>query len=913
MLHSKRLTDFGKWRRVLLAAVACVSQVQAADSGEALPARLPGGVSPVHYDVLIEPDARELRYRGRETIDIVVRDEARSITLNALDLELSDVRLDGLPAADIALDAAAQTATFTFPGVVKPGPHQLALSFTGKIGTSAAGMFAVDYSTKQGPQRMLTTQLEAVDGRRFIPMWDEPAAKATFTLEVVIPAEQDAFSNMPETSRRIVGAKKHVRFQATPKMSSYLLHVTIGDLERTARTISGVDVGVVTRKGARVQTKFALDAVSEILPWYNEYFGTPYPLPKLDMIAAPGTSQFFAAMENWGAILYFESALLVDPARAGQSQRQWVFDTVAHEVAHQWFGNLVTMRWWDDVWLNEGFATWMANKVMASLHPEWQSWLLSAATSRERALQLDAGSATHPVVLPVVSIADVSEAFDPISYQKGGAVIRMIEETIGEAAFRQGMRRYMQKHAYGNTVTDQLWTELESASAKPVVAIAHDFTLQPGVPLLEAATRPCLDGVTTVTLAQSRFETDESSPQKLSWRIPTRVTAIGGRADAIAIVGPGAPTAVRVDGCGPVVVNSGLSGYVRTLYAPPDIERLRQEFSNVPAIDQLGLLSDAWALGQVGRVPAVTYLDFAKAAKADGDVLVWKQIADRLADIDPIFDGSADQEKWRAIARAMLHPQLQRVGWVPEAGQASSVALMRESVIVALGLLHDPVVIAETRRRFERAPSDPAVLPAAIHDAVLRVTAVHADSATWQEILTRARKESDPAEKQDMYARLGLALDPVLAKRALELALGDEPPSGSAPWILRSVSSRHPEIAFEYAVTNESAVLALIEASSRYSFIPRLAQSSSDPGLAQKLREYTESNVPRDARSGAEKAGAEILRRARSYANSRPQLEEWLQRDVKEKDAADATPAVVARPIPVGSLGTTRSGVARLP
>ena len=290
MLHSKRLTDFGNWRPVLLAAVACVSQVQAADSGEALPARLPGGASPVHYDVMIEPDAREMRYRGRETIDIVVRDESRSITLNALDLELSDVRSTDCRPADIALDAAAQTATFTFPGVVKPGPHQLALSFTGKIGTSAAGMFAVDYSTKQGPQRMLTTQLEAVDGRRFIPMWDEPAAKATFALEVVIPAEQDAFSNMPEASRRIVGDEKHVRFQTTPKMSSYLLHVTIGDLERTASTISGVDVGVVTRKGARVQTQFALDAVSEILPWYNEYFGTPYPLPKLDMIAAPGTA-----------------------------------------------------------------------------------------------------------------------------------------------------------------------------------------------------------------------------------------------------------------------------------------------------------------------------------------------------------------------------------------------------------------------------------------------------------------------------------------------------------------------------------------------------------------------------------------------------------------------------------------------
>ena len=850
---------------------------RAAQATDALPARLPGIVTPIHYDILLEPDATALTFKGRETIDIVVNGATRAITLNALDLDLTEVLLDGSARAEVALDPDAQTATLTFADPVPAGPHRLAIAFTGTIGTSAAGLFALDYATDAGPKRMLSMQLEPMDGRRVAPMWDEPATKATFALEVTIPREQRAFSNMPEASNTVEGERRRVRFQPTPKMSSYLLHLSVGDLERVSRTIAGVDVGIVMRRGAGHQAAYALDAAAEILPWYNEYFGTPYPLPKLDMIAAPGSSSFFGAMENWGAIFYFEQLLLVDPARSSQSDRQDVFEVIAHEVAHQWFGNLVTMRWWDDLWLNEGFASWMASRITDALHPEWKPWLQMVANAREYAMQLDAGAATHAIVRPVDSIEQANQAFDPIAYSKGETVIRMIEATVGEAAFREGIRGYMRKHAYANTVTDDLWQELAAASGQPITDIAHDFTRQPGVPLVTVSEPVCDGGVTTIELTQSRFETDEKAKAAVQWRIPIRARPVDGGAEAMVIMEKDTPARLRVHGCGPVVVNSGQAGYFRTLYPPSQLARLRASFPSISEVDLLGLLSDASALGGVGLIPATSFLDLEYAVPVESDPVIWTEIASKLAEIDRVFDGSAQQADWRGLARKRIQPQFDRVGWIAKPGQGDTTALLRERLITSLGALDDEAVVAESRARFLRSESDPSALPAAIRQPALQVTARHADEAVWQQMLERARKETNPVEKQRMYVRLGMALDASLAQRALDLALSGEPPATVSPAIISAVSVRHPGLAFDFAVANEKAVLGMVEASSRYSYIPQLARYSDDPAVAKRLREYMERSIPESGRQDAAMAIAEIERRARSYAYARPELEAWVK------------------------------------
>jgi len=661
-------------------------------------------------------------------------------------------------------------------------------------------------------------------------------------------------------------------------MSSYLLFLAVGELERISQTVAGVDVGVVTRKGAGSSGRYALDAAVEALPWFNDYFGTPYPLPKLDMVAVPGSSQFFGAMENWGAILYFEPALLVDPRLSSQSDRQWVFVTVVHEMAHQWFGNLVTMDWWDDLWLNEGYATWMELKVESALHPERKPALEVMNESREQALRRDAGAATHPVVQPVDSVDAASQAFDAIAYHKGGAVIRMLEDTLGESGFRAGIRRYMKRYAYGNAATDQLWAELAAATGRPVTDIAHDFTLQPGVPLVSVEAAPCTDGHTPLTLSQGRFETGPKSAQRITWRIPVRLRSLStGFTEDLLLAKGGAPAKTLIEGCGPVIVNAGQAGYFRTRYTPPDLNALASEFAAVPEIDRLGLLHDTWALGEAGELPVTSYLELAKAVSIDSDPLILMQLADTFTSIDKLFDGSDRQPAWRAFARYQLKPVFERVGWLPAPTEGETTGRLREGLIHALGRFEDPAVLTEARRRFTRAAKVPDALPAAIREATIEVVASHADAATWSELLARAEAASEPIEQERLFSALGRAIDPALVARALELSLAGEMPTTFASTVIATAAEEHPELVFDFAVANEKAVLNLVDAPSRWAFIPGLALTSANAAMAQRVRAYTDRSIPKDAQQEAQRVIADITFRAEVIARQLPTLEAWLQ------------------------------------
>lgn len=869
---------FASARTVALICLACTACTQETPTDAPPPGRLPSSVIPVHYEISVEPDARALTFTGRALIDVEVKSPTDAITLNALNLEISSARLDRMGEAVVTLDPEAQLARLTFWNAVKPGRHRLTLDYRGTIEKAAAGLFAIDYDTAAGSRRMLATQFEVSDGRRFAPMWDEPSAKATFALEVLIPAGESAYSNMPIASTKAEGEKQRIRFETSPRMSSYLLFLAVGELERISQTVAGVDVGVVTRKGAGSSGRYALDAAVEALPWFNDYFGTPYPLPKLDMVAVPGSSQFFGAMENWGAILYFEPALLVDPRLSSQSDRQWVFVTVVHEMAHQWFGNLVTMDWWDDLWLNEGYATWMELKVESALHPERKPALEVMNESREQALRRDAGAATHPVVQPVDSVDAASQAFDAIAYHKGGAVIRMLEDTLGESGFRAGIRRYMKRYAYGNAATDQLWAELAAATGRPVTDIAHDFTLQPGVPLVSVEAAPCTDGHTPLTLSQGRFETGPKSAQRLTWRIPVRLRSLStGATEDLLLAKEGAPAKTLIEGCGPVIVNAGQAGYFRTRYTPPDLNALASEFAAVPEIDRLGLLHDTWALGEAGELPVTSYLELAKAVSIDSDPLILMQLADTFTSIDKLFDGSDRQPAWRAFARNQLKPVFERVGWLPAPTEGETTGRLREGLIRALGRFEDPAVLTEARRRFTRAAKVPDALPAAIREATIEVVASHADAATWSELLARAEAASEPIEQERLFGALGRAIDPALVARALELSLAGEMPTTFASTVIATAAEEHPELVFDFAVANEKAVLDLVDAPSRWAFIPGLALTSADAAMAQRVRAYTDRSIPKDARQEAQRVIADITFRAEVIARQLPALEAWLQ------------------------------------
>jgi aminopeptidase N len=861
--------------------------------------QLPRTVRPLHYDVALAPDPQALRFDAQVAIAIEVLQPTRSITLHAAGLVIRKVGLSGTledeagaGAATTTLDEAAQTATFTFERTIQPGRYLLVVEYSGSIATQPFGLFAIDYDTDAGPRRALYTQLQTADARRVLPSWDEPAWKATFTLEATVPADQTAVSNMPVAGIETLGdGLTRVRFAPTPKMSTYLLFFALGDFERIARQVDGADVGIVTRRGAGAHAAFALEASAAILREYNEYFGMPYPLPKLDNVAAPAGSQQIGAMENWGAILTFEYAILLDPTISTQADRQLVFEMAAHEISHQWFGDLVTMQWWDDLWLNEGFASWMEWRTTARLQPGWNT-ALSAVRTRDVAIERDALETTHPVVQPIATVEEANQAFDAITYLKGEAVVRMLEDWIGSEAWQEGVRRYLRAHTYGSTTSADLWRAMEAVTGKPVAAVARDFTLQPGVPLIRVERADCAQGSTALRLAQGEFTKDRPDKRPLAWRVPV-VAAVPGAAPARALV-RGEAT-VAVPGCGAVVVNAGQTGYYRTLYAPGPFAAILRAFAAVPAIDQLGILSDSWALGLAGLQPVSDFLSLAAATPIEADPQVWARIAGIFATLDDYYPAGADRERSRRFARARLAPVLARTGWSARSDEASAVAVLRNRLIETLGALDDAAVVAEARRRWAADASGAEPLPAALRKPVLAVVARRADAPAWDALHAAARAEKAPLVREELYRLLGSSDDPALARRALALALSGEPPATAAAEILRTVSLRHPQLTLDFVLERHDEVMALVEVPARSRFVPVLVAQASDPALAARVEQYAAERLAADARGDAQAAAANVRYRARVRTTRLPEIDAWLSARETEGAAPPAPAAGVTR------------------
>ncbi|RZT09955.1 aminopeptidase N [Duganella sp. CF402] len=853
----------------------------AAEKAAQVTTQLPRNAAPTHYALSLTPDAANSSFSASVTIALNVKQATSSLTLNAIDLKFSAAAISAGPgkpaqaASKIEVNDKAQTATFHFAEALKPGSYQLKLDYTGKIGDQPAGLFSLDYENDGARKRALYTQFEATDARRMIPSWDEPSYKATFALEATIPAGQMAVSNMPVASTtRLADGRELVRFATSPKMSTYLLFFGLGEFDRATAVEAGVELGVVTQKGHVAQAQFALDSSRAVLKEYNDYFGVKFPLPKLDNVAAPGRSQSFGAMENWGAIFTFEYAMLLDPRTATQADKETSFLVAAHEIAHQWFGDLVTMSWWDDLWLNEGFASWMESRTTDLLHPEW-NWKLRGVGSRDSAMERDALATTHPVVQRIRSADEISQAFDAITYNKGAAVINMLENYVGADAWRAGVRSYMAKHAYGNTVSSDLWGAVEKAAHKPVVAIAHDFTLQPGVPLVSVADAVCKNGKTTVQLTQGEFSKDQENKKPLSWRVPVIAQTVG-NATVRTVINGGKAT-LTLPGCGAVLVNAGQSGYYRTLYAPKAFAALADNFAKLPAIDQLGLLGDSWSLGLAGRMPASGFLELAARTPVDAAPEVWQRIANTLAGLRDNYDGKPEQ---RAVldrfTHARLAPVLARVGWNAAKDEAATVANLRETLIAALGKSGDEAVLAEARRLYAASQTDKNALPAALRRPVLAVIAANADQATWNQLRAAAKAESSASIKDELYDLLGAARDPALAQRALDLAMTDEPGATTGASIISEVAVRHPDLAFDFAMTNLAQVEQKMEAWSRSRYFPRLGSFSANPAMIGKLQAYAGQHLAADATGDTKTAIAAVEYRIKVRSKRLPQIDAWL-------------------------------------
>ena len=856
--------------KIAAAALALTSSTAALAAGQ-----LPRSVVPVSYDISVRPDATSLQFRGQERIEVDVREATRTVTLNSADLDVTAASWDGR-AVPVKLDADAQTLTVTLPATATPGRHALTFAWRGTINRTAAGLFAIDYSNADGsPARMLATQFEAPDARRFAPMWDEPAFKARFTLSTVAPAGQLAFSNMPATSiaKQADGTQMY-RFGETPVMSSYLLFLGMGDLERRTVMAGKTEIGVISRRGVSAQGDYALAEAKRLLAYYNSYFGQPYPLPKMDMIAGPGSSQFFGAMENWGAIFYFENELLLDPQRTTESGRQRIFTVVAHEMAHQWFGDLVTMAWWDDLWLNEGFASWMEGKAATDLNPSWGGAVTEAVTAREAAMGLDATAATHPVIRHLETVDQIGEAFDSITYAKGQAVIGMLESTLGPTQFRDGVRRYMAKYKYGNTVTDQLWAELSAGSGRPVASIAHGFTLQGGVPLVSVAGVACRGGTTTASLSQGRFGLDEASKAATSWQVPLMVGTVGGGRQSVTVSGAAAQ-AVRITGCGPLIVNSGKASYARVLYDAPSHAVLVTNYARLPLTDRVGTMRDDYALAAGGYQDLSRYFAMADQVAVGADPFEWDAVGAGLGRLGTLYTGTPLAEPLRMRTLQRLGPVLKRIGITPRPGESPRVAILRESLIAQLGENGDPATVARARTYVAALRTSPTAIPAAIRTPILTTFAANATPAEWDQLLTLTKAERSPVAKNRFVSLLGAARDETTARRALALLATDTITAPQKASLLRAIANQHPDLAFDWAVGHRSLVEGFLEQSARAPFIPTLGAGSNDSAMPGKITAFGQT-LPATSRGGATRALSTIAVRRATAERLRPATSTWL-------------------------------------
>ena len=849
----------------------------------AVPTQLPRTIHPTHYDIAIVPNAADAKFTGHVSISIEVLKKTPSITLNAADLTFQSVELfsefgkqQPIKPASIKVNEPEQTVTFAFDHALAKGKYTLAIAYSGVIGSQANGLFHVDYDTASGHQRAIYTQFENSDARRFVPSWDEPNYKATFDLQATVPTNQMAVSNMPiANSTDLHDGRSVVKFGTSPKMSTYLLFFGLGDFERAFDKVDGTEVGVITQRGSLSQAAFPLASSSQILHEYNDYFGVRFPLPKLDNIAAPGSSQFFSAMENWGAIFTFENAMLLDPTFSTQSDKETSFITEAHEMAHQWFGDLVTMRWWDDLWLNEGFASWMENRTTARLHPEWNT-KLGTVNVHESAMGLDSLSTTHPIVQHIETVEQASQAFDMITYQKGESVIHMLESYVGSDAWRDGVRLYMKQHAYSNTTSDDFWRAIEKASAKPITAIAHDFTLQPGIPLIKVGDASCKAGATTLQLTQGEFSRDHLDKKSLSWHVPVTAQIVG-KTDSVQTLVTGGKATLHLAGCGPVVVNAGQTGYFRTLYAPNQFKALATHFSELAPIDQLGLLADAWSLGLAGLQPMSNALDLANATPLNSDPQIWGNVTGMYYSINQLYRHDQQrQQQFNRFAIARLAPVMAKVGWNANSEDTSATINLREQLIHTLSQLDDPVTIAEARRRYETQASDPAAFPVELRKVIMGVVALHADGATWDKLHSAAQSEKSAMIKDQLYYLLATPKNPELAERAMNIALTDEPGATNSAGMIDQVARLYPDTAFDFSIAHLAQLEKFVDSTSRSRYLPRLAEESSDPAMITKLNAYATAHVATSALGSIKTAVAAISYHIKVRAQRLPEIDAWL-------------------------------------
>jgi puromycin-sensitive aminopeptidase len=839
------------------------------------PYRLPRTVRPRRYDLTLEPDLESATFAGHETVAVDVLIETSEVVLNAVEIEIdaatAEIQADGAPGgeqlvAKVAVDEETERATLAFERPLPVGRATLSLQFRGVLNDRLRGFYRSTFVDDQGVERVLAvTQMEATDARRAFPCWDEPDAKAVFGVTLVVPDDLLAISNAAELERTPVGetasggTKVAVRFADTMPMSTYLVAFVVGPLVATDPVdVDGKPLRVVCPIGKEHLAGYALEVGAFALRFLSDWFGIVYPGDKLDLVAIPDFA--FGAMENLGCVTFRERYVLVDPETSTQAELQAVVDVIGHEIAHMWFGDLVTMKWWNGIWLNEAFATFMEMTCTDAFRPDWQRWV-DFGLSRSAAFDTDALESTRPIEYPVVSPADADGMFDVLTYEKGASVVRMLEQHLGPDPFRAGIRRYMARHQYGNTETSDLWDALEAETGEPVRRIAESWIFHGGFP--EVGVEAGSDAgpeVSTLRLSQRRFryatgdragEAGRSDGDGL-WSVPLAVESCN---DATATLDrallDGEPLEIeRPAGTSWVNANAGAHGFYRVRYDRSLLGALLDHLDELTPLERYTLVDDGWALVLAGATPAASFVEAAERFVDESDRSVWERIVGGLGQLDRLVDDDAAQRLHTRVA-TLVGPARARLG--PDADPGSDddrTRSLRGLLLQTAALLGDDAAARDRSAvLLEAYLADPRGVDPSLAAAALVVCATVGDEALHERLVERFRASDNPQDRERLLLALSRFRKPSCFRRTLDLALSGAVRTQDAPYLLREALGNRDNgaDAFEFITEHWSKITERFPANSISRLLSGI-RAVRDRALAERAEAFvSEHPVPQGA------------------------------------------------------------------
>lgn len=848
-------------------------------------------IIPSQYDLVLQPDLLSSTFSGKETIKITVNSDTKSITLHSKDIDIETVKYiikkEEQFATRITYNIDKETTTFYFRNTIEKGKGSLSIIFSGIINDNLRGFYRSKYILDGIEKHIATTQFEATDARRAFPCFDEPSSKAIFNVSLIIPNNHTAISNtLPINISEHTSGFKIVSFSPTPIMSTYLLAFITGEFEyiegktrpngSSGQAKDGVQVRIFTTQGKKHQGKFALDVAIKSLEFYNEYFDIPYPLQTLDMIAIPDFES--GAMENWGAVTYRETAILVDLEHTSLSNKRWVALVIAHELAHQWFGNLVTMHWWTDLWLNEGFASYIEYLAIDKIFPEWNIWDQFLTSDIASALRLDSLKNSHPIEVKVHHPNEINEIFDQVSYSKGASIIRMLASYLGEDKFRIGLQHYLKKHSYKNTKTVDLWNSFEKVSKKPIAKMMNNWTKYTGYPLLTLEAENNIYKISQQRFFSSRTHARKNN-NKTIWYVPFKYKS---NEDIFTELLTKKSSFIIGSSIGKINIDE--ESLVRVQYDKETLSRLKKqiELGALPLHDRLGIIRDLFALAEGGYISTNEALEFSLSFKNEQEYIVWSEIASGINRIKNIIHKEKYIELYNSYVLYLFSPLADKLGWNKKINEKHSDTFLRTLALSQSGLYGDKKIIKEARLIFKNRNNES--VNADVRGVVYSIVAKYGKAKEWNEFKDMY-EGTDMHEEKDRYARaLTLFEDKDIIAKTLNYALSKNVRNQDAPHLFANLLTNNfsRDLAWKYMKNNWSVFLK------RYGegghFLSRLVTpigNFTKYKYLSDIKKFFEKNLTPGAERSLEQSYEKIESNIAWLESDNKKIKKWLEINYK--------------------------------